>query len=162
MKFGLKAIAAAVVVALAPATALAQEGDPAKGEQVFKRCATCHAVGENARNKVGPIQNDLIGRVAGTVDGYKYSNLNAAAGEAGLVWTEEKLFDYLDNPTEFLKNYLKEAGAEDKAKGTSKMVFRLTGEQDRRDVIAYLKQFSDEAAGTPTPEGASGEPKTTN
>lgn len=165
MKFALKALAAAVV-AFTPATVLAQEGDPAEGEKVFRRCQTCHAVGENARNKIGPVQNDLIGRTAGTVEGYRYSNLNKAAGEAGLVWTEENLFNYLDNPSAFLRNYLEEQGQADKAKGQSKMVFRLTGEEDRRDVIAYLKQFSDapaEQSGQDAPaSGDSSQPATTN
>ncbi len=149
MKFALTA-AVATLVALAPATASAQEdvaailakGDAKKGERVFRRCVTCHAVGDNARNKVGPVQNDLIGRSAGTVEGYKYSKLNAAAGEAGLKWTEENLFAYLPDPTKFLKTWLTENGAKDQAKGRSKMVFKLRKADDRADVIAYLKTFS--------------------
>jgi cytochrome c len=145
MKSFVKLALVGVALAAAPAAALA-EGDAAKGEKIFNRCKTCHMVGDNAKNRVGPQLNGIVGRKAGTAEKYKYSKLNLAAGEAGLVWTEENLMAYLPNATNFLKDYLKENGAEDKAKGRSKMVFALKNEQDRMDVIAYLKTFSKEPA----------------
>jgi cytochrome c len=117
--------------------------DAAKGEAVFRQCMACHRVGPDAKNGVGPIQNNVLGRQAGTVEGYSYSPLNKAAGEAGLVWTDELLFDYLADPNGFLKKYLTDKGKPELATGSTKMVFRLVGEQQRRDVIAYLKTFSD-------------------
>ena len=51
----------------------AQDEMIAKGEKVYKKCKTCHAVGPEAKNKVGPQQNNLFGRVAGTAENYKYS-----------------------------------------------------------------------------------------
>ena len=54
---------------------------------------------------------------------------NKKAGEEGLVWTDENLFKYLENPREFMpKNKMAFAGLKD--------------EQERKDVIAYLKKFS--------------------
>ncbi len=141
----LKAAAAAVSLLAMSASAFA-EGDAAKGEKVFKKCTACHMVGEKAKNRVGPVLTGVIGRKAGTAEGYKYSKLNAAAGEAGLEWTEENLIAYLPDPSAFLKTYLKENGAEDKAKGRSKMVYKLKKESERKDVVAYLKTFSKEPA----------------
>lgn len=99
-------------------------------------------VGEGARTLVGPAQNNLFGRKAGSTEGYSYSPLNKAAGEAGLVWTEQTIFEYLADPNAFLKKFLTDKGKADQATGSTKMAFKLADEQDRRDVIAYLKTFS--------------------
>lgn len=122
--------------------AFAQDGDPAKGEAVFKKCMACHRVGENARNLVGPVLNGVVGRKAGTVEGYKYSDLNHSAGEAGLTWTPENIVAYLPDPNAFLKKYLTDQGKADQAKGATKMTFKLPNEQERKDVVAYLQTFS--------------------
>jgi cytochrome c len=137
---------AAMMLGSMTASTHAQEGDVAKGEQVFKRCMACHQVGENAANKIGPILNNVIGRQAGTIEGFRYSDLNKHAGENGLVWNEERIFNYLENPNDFLKKLLTDAGKADLAKGTTRMAFRLAKQQERRDVVAYLKQFSDAAS----------------
>ena len=137
---------AAIILGSATVSGYAQEGDAAKGEQVFRRCMACHQVGESAKNRIGPVLNNVLGREAGTVEGFRYSDLNKHAGENGLVWDEEKIFTYLENPNEYLKNFLTETGKPDLAKGTTRMAFRLANEQERRDVVAYLKQFSEAAS----------------
>lgn len=142
MKIKEKLFVAAVVLAASAAPVFALEGgDAAKGEAVFKKCVACHKIGPDAKNAVGPQQNGIVGRKAGTVEGYKYSALNQAAGENGLVWTEDNVFAYLADPSAFLKKFLTDAGKADLAKGTSKMTYKLANEQDRKDVIAYLKTF---------------------
>ncbi|MGE0719348.1 MAG: cytochrome c family protein, partial [Alphaproteobacteria bacterium] len=79
------AAAAALVAVAAPAAAQ----DAAKGEPIFRRlCFVCHAVGEGARNKVGPVLNGIVGRKAGTVEGFNYSPANR---ESAVVWTAEAL-----------------------------------------------------------------------
>lgn len=120
--------------ALAP-QAMAQ--DAAAGERVFNRCKACHAL-EAGQNKVGPYLAGIFGRTAGTAEGYRYSPINSAAGEAGLVWDEENIVTYLEDPQGFLETYLAENGGE--AKGRTKMTFRLRPEDQRRDVVAYLKE----------------------
>jgi cytochrome c len=115
-------------VALA-APAAAQEGKAEDGAEVFKKCRACHDVGPGARNKVGPYLNGIIGRKAGTIEGFAYSEANKAAGAGGLVWTEEVMFKYLENPLVFMK-------------GTKMAFAGLKDPQDRKDVIAYLKTFS--------------------
>ena len=138
-KAGLIALMLAASADLASAQ---KAGDPEAGADVFKKCRTCHMIGEGARTLIGPAQNNLIGRQAGTVEGYPYSPLNKAAGENGLVWNDETLFAYLPDPNGFLKKFLTDKGKADLAVGSTKMPFKLGDEQDRRDVIAYLKKFS--------------------
>jgi cytochrome c2 len=112
------------------AVALA-EGDAAKGEKVFRKCKACHAVGEGAKNKVGPQLNGVVGRAAGTVEEFKYSKAMVAKSEEGLVWEEETLTEYLRKPKDYIpKNKMAFAG--------------LKKDDDIADVIAYLKQFSEE------------------
>ena len=128
-------IAVAGLVMLASTAGAFAEGDAAKGEKVFKKCKACHQIGEEAKNKVGPILTGVVGRAIGTVDGYKYSPGYTALGEQGATWDEEKLMAYLVDP----KGFLKESGVKNK----SKMTFKLKKEDERADVIAYLKTFSE-------------------
>lgn len=114
----------------------AHAADAAKGEELFKKCAACHTIGEGAENGVGPQLTGVVGRAAGSVEGYKYGKSIVAAGEAGLVWTEEELDGWLTNPKKYLR-----AKLEDK-KAKSKMSFKLKKEDERADVIAYLATFS--------------------
>jgi len=110
--------------------AAAAEGDPAKGENVFKKCKICHQIGEGAKNQVGPQLNGVVGRKAGTVEGFSYSPAMKEAGEKGLTWTDENLHKYVENPKDFVPK--------------NKMAFvGLKKEDERDDVIAYLKKFSE-------------------
>lgn len=136
-------VAMALTVTSAGAGFALDGGDPAKGEQIFKQCMTCHRIGPDAKNAVGPVLTGVVGRATGTYPGFAYSDLNKHAGEAGLVWTEDNIFEYLPDPSAFLKKYLTEKGKADKAAGSTKMVFKLANEQQRKDVIAYLKTFSE-------------------
>jgi cytochrome c len=140
MSFSRLLVIVLAVQVIAVGSAAAQ--DAAKGEIVFKQCMACHRVGEDAKNLIGPVLNGVIGRQAGTFPGFKYSALNHAAGEAGLIWSEELIYEYLPDPNVFLKKFLTDKGKADQASGSTLMVFKLTNEQQRKDVIAYLKQFS--------------------
>ena len=117
-------------------------GDAAKGEQIFKQCMTCHRIGPDAKNMVGPVLTGVIGRQSGTAPGFSYSDLNKHAGENGLVWSEDLIFQYLPDPNAFLKKFLTDKGKADLATGSTKMTFKLANEQQRKDVIAYIKTFS--------------------
>ena len=127
-------------MALSGAEAIAQ--DAAKGEQVFKQCMTCHRIGPEAKNLVGPALTGVIGRQSGTAPGFAYSALNKAAGENGLVWTDDLIMQYLPDPNAFLKKFLTDKGKADLAAGSTKMAFKLADEQQRKDVIAYINTFS--------------------
>jgi len=119
-------LTAGLLLSCAPA---AFASDAEAGKKVFSKCAACHAVGENAKHKVGPVLNDVIGRKAGTAEGYKYSPAMMKAGEGGLVWDEEALQAYLTKP-------------KDVVKGTKMTFAGLTKEDDLENVIAYLETFS--------------------
>ena len=119
----------ALLVLVLAGVAEAAEGNVADGEEVFKKCRACHEVGPDARNKVGPLLNGILGRKAGSIDGFAYSPANKKAGDDGWVWTEEKLLKYLENPRTTMPG--------------NRMAFvGLADDQDRLDVLVYLKTFS--------------------
>jgi len=99
--------ALALAVCGSPAFA---DADAKKGKKVFKKCKACHMVGEKAKKRVGPPLNDLFGRKAGGLDGFKYSKVMVGLGEAGLVWNEETLSEYLESPKKWLKAKAPELG----------------------------------------------------
>ncbi|WP_295850688.1 c-type cytochrome [Tardiphaga sp.] len=117
--------------------------DAAKGEQVFKQCMTCHRIGPDAKNLVGPALTGVIGRQSGTAPGFAYSALNKAAGDNGLVWSDYLVLAYLPDPNAFLKKFLTDKGKPDLVTGSTKMAFKLADEQQRKDVIAYINKFSE-------------------
>jgi len=123
----LKLALAGLMIAVAPTIAFA-EGDAVKGKKVFKKCKACHSA-EKEKNKVGPHLVGVIGRAAGSVEGYKYSKtMKAKAGEIG-AWDEAKMAEYIANPKKYLG-------------GKSKMTYKLKKEGQRKDVIAYLKSLA--------------------
>jgi cytochrome c len=136
-------ILALVAAAAALPAGAASAQDATKGEQVFKQCMTCHRIGPDAKNLVGPALTGIIGRQSGTAPGFAYSPLNKAAGENGLVWNNELIMQYLPDPNAFLKKFLTEKGKADLATGSTKMAFKLADEQQRKDVIAYIDKFSE-------------------
>ena len=85
----------------------------------------------------------MIGRQSGTAPGFAYSPLNKAAGENGLVWSDDLVMQYLPDPNAFLKKFLTDKGKPELAVGSTKMTFKLADEQQRKDVIAYINKFSD-------------------
>ena len=126
----MKKIAAAMTVLALTSfagSALA-EGDAAAGAKVFKKCKACHAVGEGAKNKVGPMLNGIVGNEIASVERYKYSKAFKAKKEEGLVWTAEVLDAYLTKPKAYIK-------------GTKMGFAGLKKEKQREDIIAYLSTF---------------------
>ena len=116
-----KIAAALCIVASSALSGNHSAGDATAGEKVFKKCKACHVV-EEGKNKTGPSLYGIVGRAAGSVEGYKYSK---AIADSGLVWDAETLDAYLTNPKKYLKG--------------TKMAFPgLKKEKDRADVIAYL------------------------
>lgn len=114
------------------------DGDVAAGKKVFRKCVACHTVEAGKTKATGPNLLGVVGRKAGIAD-YKYSDPLIQAGEAGLVWTPEKLDDYLKDPKKFLAKELDMK----KSKVRNKMAFKLRKEDQRADVIAYLGSLSD-------------------
>ncbi|WP_297803587.1 cytochrome c family protein [uncultured Brevundimonas sp.] len=98
-------------------------GDLENGRRVFARCRSCHTITDGGPNMTGPNLHGLFGRQVGTHKGYRYSQ---TLTKADFVWDAEKLDEWLERPSGFLPG--------------NKMSFvGVAAEQDRRDVIAYLK-----------------------
>ncbi|WP_234038251.1 cytochrome c family protein [Erythrobacter sp. YJ-T3-07] len=100
-------------------------GDPAAGEKAFAVCTTCHSV-EAGVNKTGPSLHGVVGREAGSIADFNYSDANKSSG---ITWTPEELFVYLADPQATIPG--------------TKMIFPgLKDPQKRADVIAYLETQS--------------------
>jgi cytochrome c len=103
--------------------ALAQ--DVTAGKSSFNKCMACHAIGEGAKNKVGPELNGLDGRKSGSVEGYSYSDANK---NSGITWSKDQFLDYIKEPKA-------------KIPGT-KMVFAgIKNEKEANDLWAFLAQY---------------------
>ena len=133
----MKVICAAIVATgfLTATVSVASAQDATKGKSVFNQCKACHALDHAL---VGPPLAGVVGRKAGSVAGYSYSELLKTAGDAGLVWDEGSLVEYLKGPTAYLKQYVSSKGKT--ASGVSKMAYQLANEDQRKNVVAYLKE----------------------
>jgi cytochrome c len=113
-----------VVTSLATATgALAQ--DAAAGKTSFNKCLACHAVGEGAKNKVGPELNGLDGRKSGTTAGYSYSEANK---NSGITWNKEVFLEYIRDPKA-------------KIPGTKMIFAGIKNETEAGNLWAFLAQY---------------------
>jgi cytochrome c len=112
-------------VVLAASTGVTLAQDVEAGESSFKKCLPCHDIGDDARNKVGPLLNGLAGRKSGTVEGFSYSDANK---NSGLTWDEATFKDYIKDPRA-------------KIPGT-KMIFPgIKNEKEAENLWAYISQF---------------------
>ena len=101
MKFPLCAVAVALMLLLPEAAAT---DEPTEAERkAFANCRTCHAITEGGKKLAGPPLGDIIGRQAGTRDGYAYSKAMRDAGRDGLVWNAATLDAYIANPRAVVK-----------------------------------------------------------
>jgi cytochrome c len=103
--------------------ALAQDADA--GKTSFNKCLACHAIGEGAKNKVGPVMNGLDGRKSGTIEGYVYSDANK---NSGITWSKEQFLDYIKDP-------------KGKIPGTKMAFAGIKNEKEANNLWAYISQF---------------------
>jgi cytochrome c len=124
-----KTLPLVLVTTIASAIAApASAQDVEAGRMVFNKCRPCHQIGEGAKNLVGPELNGLIGRKAGSVAGYQYSEANK---NSGIAWDEATFKDYIKNPKQKIPN--------------TKMVFAgIHDEKDIEDLLAFLKQYGED------------------
>ena len=110
---------------LAPASAMA--ADTAAGQAIFARCKICHSIQAGAPNTVGPNLHSVFGRKAGSLPNFAYS---AGMKESGVVWDDETLRKYLQNPKDFIPG--------------NKMAFPgIKDENDVSNLLAYLHQAAE-------------------
>ena len=139
MKTSILATLAAFALA-APAFA---EGDAAKGEAEFKKCKACHMIQDASGTdivkggKTGPNLFNVVGRKAGSEEGFKYSDALIKLGEAGEVWTEEDLAAYITDPNKYVEEKVGDTSLK------TKMTFKLAKGQE--DVVAFLAANSPDA-----------------
>lgn len=100
-------------------------GDPKQGASLFRRCASCHAVGPYASAGYGPQLNGIVGRRAAATTDFKYSE---AMKKSGLTWDEKTLAAYLRAP-------------HDVVPGTSMRFWGIKDEQQVADLLSYMRTF---------------------
>ena len=114
-------------------------GDKAAGEVVFSKCSGCHEIGVGATDRIGPHLNGIFGRRAAAHQGFDYSAAMTRAGVDGLIWTAETLDAYLENPRALVSK--------------TRMSFRgLPDPEDRANLMAYMRGFSDKPSNLPEAE----------
>jgi cytochrome c len=131
------AVAAALMGVILTTPSFAQEaGDAAAGENEFKKCKACHMIqspsGEDIvkGGKTGPNLFGVVGRAAGTEEGFKYSDALIELKDSGEVWTEADLAAYITDPNAFVQEKTGDTAAK------TKMTFKL--KKGQADVAAYL------------------------
>ena len=116
--------ALAIVTSLIAASG-APAQDVAAGKTSFNKCLACHAIGEGAKNKVGPELNGLDGRKSGTAEGYSYSDANK---NSGITWSKDAFLEYIKDPKA-------------KIPGTKMAFAGIKNEKEANDLWAYIAQF---------------------
>jgi cytochrome c len=102
-------------------------GDVTHGAKVFKKCAACHSINKDGKNKIGPKLYNVVGKATGATSDYKYSKALISYNK---TWTFEDLNSFLIKPAKWIKG--------------NKMGFAgLKNDKDRASVILYLNQNSD-------------------
>jgi cytochrome c2 len=117
-----------------PALPLRAAADPARGEQVFRKCAACHTVAQDAPHGLGPNLWGIMGApIAGKAD-YTYSPALRAKG--GGAWTWAPMDAWLTSPRSF-------------APGTKMTFAGIRTAQDRADLLVFLNRNGDRALPLP-------------
>ncbi|MFN3723189.1 MAG: c-type cytochrome [Paracoccaceae bacterium] len=115
-------------------------GDPARGATLFDRqCKACHQIGDGATNRIGPVLSNIFGRRAAAVPGFTYSKSIARMGSDGLTWTLQTLDAYIENPKALVS-------------GTRMNYRGMKDAADRADLLAYLRDYSDQPINIPESE----------
>jgi cytochrome c len=122
----LRSVALFAAITMSASAVATQSGDPARGARVFQRCYSCHTVDPNETARLsGPSLYRVLGRPAGSVAGFEYSEAMLERARSGLVWSAAGIDAFIADPRAFLP-------------GTAMSLPPLRDPQERADVIAYL------------------------
>lgn len=102
-----------------------------EGARLYRRCASCHEIGPDARNKVGPHLNEILGRPAASIDGFRFSRALTAMADEGLIWEADTLDAFLLRPSDFVL-------------GTRMSFSGVEKDSDRENLILYLATLTPE------------------
>ena len=116
---------ALIVLAASTASSFALAQDVAAGKSSFNKCLACHAIGENAKNKVGPELNGIDGRHSGTAPGYSYTDANK---NSGITWNKEQFLEYIKDPKA-------------KIPGTKMIFAGIKNEKEADNLWAFVAQY---------------------
>jgi cytochrome c len=112
-----------LLAAILASAADAGAADTVAGKAIFNRCKICHTLEAGAGNRVGPNLHGVIGRKAGTADGFAYSE---AMKSSGITWDQDTIAKYLQDPKGFVPG--------------NKMAFPgIADPAQLADLLAYLK-----------------------
>lgn len=100
------------------------------GKQVFNKCAICHTPGKGEANKVGPNLWGIVGAITAKHSDFSYSAAMAQRGKEGKVWSYEELYRYIYSPKKHVP-------------GTKMAFAGIKKDEDRANLIAYLRTLSD-------------------
>lgn len=117
----MKQILIIAIAIFAISTTVYAEENLEKGKKYFKKCKACHSI-EEGKKKLGPSLFGIVGREAGSVEGFRYSKPMAAAD---FIWNEETLTGFLKNPKKYMK-------------GTKMSFPGVRKEADMANLLAYL------------------------
>jgi len=121
-------VLAGLIVAASTGAALAQ--DAAAGEQSFNKCRPCHDVGPDAKIKLGPPLNGVIGRKAGTFEGFNYSD---GMKNLAITWDKADFLKWVENPQAVVP-------------GTRMAFAGIKDDAERQNLFAYVSQFKADGA----------------
>ena len=116
---------ALMILTVTATASAAMAQDVAAGKSSFNKCLACHAIGEGAKNKVGPELNGLDGRHSGSAPDYNYSDANK---NSGITWNKEQFLEYIKDPKA-------------KIPGTKMIFAGIKNEKEANDLWAYIAQF---------------------
>ncbi len=120
---------------------LLASADISAGERVSRRCASCHTFDEGGANMTGPAMWDVMGRAVAGVDGYGYSSAMEEYGSDGTVWGFENMYAYLERPSDYVP-------------GTAMSFAGLRDQDDRINLLAYMRTLSANPIDFPAPLAA--------
>jgi cytochrome c len=118
-------LSALVIIASSAAVSAALAQDADAGKTSFNKCLACHAIGEGAKNKVGPELNGLDGRKSGSAPDYNYTDANK---NSGITWNEAQFKEYIKDPKA-------------KIPGTKMAFAGIKNDKEINDIWAYISKF---------------------
>lgn len=119
----------AAMIGVSPAVAAELFGDAENGAEIYVMCSGCHEIGEGAEHSIGPHLNGIFGQRAAAHEEFPYSQSLERMGADGLVWDWETLDAYIENPLALVS-------------GTRMSFYGLEDEQERADLLAFLREYS--------------------